>query len=282
MGHNPQSAATIFAIGSIFAWGASDFVGGYATRRANAFLYTAATHLFGMVSMVSIAILTRAEFPTPTQVWWSLLAGATGGVSLALFYKALSSGNMGLIAPISAVLGAGIPTLFSIATEGFPGYGHVFGFLLAGTGVWLISRSEDGLGRPEGLWLAVLAGIGFASFYICIRQAGDGAAVWTATISRTASLFITSAIVLALGYFRNPLDRRSVGLAFCSGLLDVTGTAVFIRASQAGRLDEAVVVSSLYPAITVLLARLLLREHFTRWKLVGMLAALVAVPIIAG
>jgi drug/metabolite transporter (DMT)-like permease len=78
------------------------------------------------------------------------------------------------------------------------------------------------------------------------------------------------------------LDRRSIGLAFCSGFLDVTGTAVFIRASQAGRLDEAVVVSSLYPAVTVLLARLILREHFTRWKLIGMLAALAAVPIIAG
>jgi len=91
-----------------------------------------------------------------------------------LFFKALASGKMGLAAPVSAVLGAGIPTIFSMMTEGFPGVGHVLGFVLAGIGVWLISRAEDGGTRPEGLGLAVLAGIGFAGFYICIRQAGDG------------------------------------------------------------------------------------------------------------
>jgi drug/metabolite transporter (DMT)-like permease len=279
---NVSSTVVLLSLCAVFVWGASDFPGGYASRRANAFLFTALAHLSGMSAMGFIALIIGAPFPPHPQVFWSLAAGAIGGVSLALFYKALSSGKMGLTAPVAAVLGAGIPTIFSMRTEGFPGYGHVFGFLLAGLGVFLISRSEDGGERPAGIGLAVIAGIGFAGFYICIRQAGDGAAVWTAAISRCASLIVTSVVVILGKHWRQGLSRPVFYLAILAGLLDVTGSAFFIRASQAGRLDEAVVLSSLYPAVTVLLARLLLHEHFTRWKLVGMLAALIAVPIIAG
>ena len=195
--------------------------------------------------------------------------------------QSVGLGKNGIGGPISAVLGAALPTIFSIATEGFPGIGHIFGFVLAGIGVWLISRAEDGGARPEGLGLAVLAGIGFAGFYICIRQAGEGSAVWTATIARAASFLVTSTIVL-LGRQWQRVATPIAGLAAMVGLFDVSGSMAFIRASQAGRLDEAVVLSSLYPVVTVLLARVLLHEHFTRWKLVGMVAALVAVPIIAG
>ena len=126
------------------------------------------------------------------------------------------------------------------------------GFVLAGIGVWLISRAEDGGTRPEGLGLAVLAGIGFAGFYICIRQAGDGSAVWTATIARAASFVVTSTIVLVGGHWQRTAPVI-LGMACMVGFLDVTGSMAFIRASQAGRLDEAVVLSSLYPVVTVLL-----------------------------
>jgi drug/metabolite transporter (DMT)-like permease len=277
---NPQFAALFFSFCAVFAWGASDFIGGYASRRANAFLLTAITHGSGLIFMTAIAIAAHADFPTRPQVLWSLAAGSLGGLSLPLLYKALSSAKMGLAAPISAVLGAGVPTLFSVATEGFPGTSHILGFVLAGIGVWLISRTEDGGTRPEGLGLAVLAGIGFAGFFICIRQAGSGSALWTATIARATSFLVTSSIVMGGGGLKR-VSGPLFALAGIAGLLDVTGTMTFIRASQAGRLDEAVVLSSLYPVVTVLLARIFLHEHFTRWKLVGMVAALVAVPIIA-
>lgn len=278
---SPQFAALFFSLCAVFVWGASDFVGGYASRRANAFLFTAIAHLGGMLFMASVALILHAGFPARPQVLWSLAAGSIGGISLALFYKSLASGKMGLTAPVAAVLGAGIPTIFSIATEGFPGVGHVFGFVLAGIGVWLISRAEDGGIRPDGIGLAMLAGIGFAGFYLCIRQAGNGSALWTATISRSASFLVTSVVVILGGHWRQRLGPPILALAVLAGLLDITGSMVFIRASQSGRLDEAVVLSSLYPVVTVLLARIFLREHFTRWKLVGMIAALVAVPIIA-
>jgi drug/metabolite transporter (DMT)-like permease len=178
-------------------------------------------------------------------------------------------------------LGAAIPTLVTAIFEGFPGWRHLLGFVLAGVGVWLISRTEDGGGRPEGLGLAVLAGCGFAGFYLCVHQAGNASALWIAVCSRFASLVVTVAIVAAGGHFRT-VPRPIAATAMVAGILDTSGTAFFIRAAQVGRLDSAVVLSSLYPAITVLLARVFLHEHFSRGRTVGMLAALAAVPMIAG
>jgi drug/metabolite transporter (DMT)-like permease len=261
-------------------WGTSDFVGGVGARRANAFLFTAIAHFSGMVLMVILALFTQAPVPGRGSMMWALTAGAVGGVSLALFYRALASGKMGLTAPVAAVIGAGIPALVAAFTQGFPGYRHAAGFVLAGIGVWLISRTEGDAGRPEGLGLAVLAGIGFAVFYLCINQAGGGSALWLAAVSRVGAFLVTAIFVL-LGSHLRAVPAPVLGLAVLAGCLDITGSTVFIRAAQSGRLDQAVVLSSLYPAVTVLLARFFLHEHFSRARTLGMLAAIAAVPMIA-
>jgi drug/metabolite transporter (DMT)-like permease len=185
---------------------------------------------------------------------------------------------MGLTAPVAAVLSAAIPAIFSMFTEGLPGRIPVVGFVFAATGLWLITRAENGA-SPEGIGFAVLAGIGFAGFYLCVRQAGEGSALWFASLTRTGGLIITAMIVLVQGKFRD-ITRAGVRWAVLTGCIDSIGTILFIRSSQTGRLDEAVVISSLYPAVTVLLARVFLKEHFTRWRFVGLLAALAAVPLI--
>jgi drug/metabolite transporter (DMT)-like permease len=178
-------------------------------------------------------------------------------------------------------VGAAIPTIVTAFAEGFPGYRHVLGFVVAGIGVWLISRAEDDSGRPEGLGMAVLAGIGFAGFYLCIHQAGDASALWASACSRVGSLLVTGAIVL-FGRYLRAVPAPVLAIAVVAGILDITGSAVFIRAAQIGRLDDAVVLSSLYPAVTVVLARIFLHEHFSRARTIGMVAALAAVPMIAG
>ena len=275
-----------YSLSAVGVWGTSDFLGGLGARRANAFLFTSVVHLSGMVLAAAVALAIGSPFPAASGVLWALAAGAVGGFALACFYRALASGKMGMVAPVAAVLGAAIPTAVSALREGFPGWRHVAGFILAGIGVWLISRTEtatsDGdAGRPEGLGLAVLAGCGFAGFYLCIHQAGNGSAVWLSACSRFASLVVTVAIVVFGGFIRAvPLPVARI--AIIAGALDVTGSAVFVRASQLGRLDSAVVLSSLYPAVTVLLARIFLHEHFSRTRTLGMLAALAAVPMIAG
>jgi len=270
-----------YSLTAVGAWGTSDFLGGLGARRANAFLFTSAVHLSALVLAGSLALASGLPFPEGQSVRWALTAGALGGFALALFYRALAAGKMGLVAPVAAVLGAGIPTLVTAFAEGFPGWRRELGFVIAVVGVWLISRSEDAEGRPEGLGLAVLSGCGFAGFYLCIHRTGDAPALWIAVCSRFGALVVTAAFVL-FGRHLRVVPRQAAGIAVAAGILDITGSTVFVRAQQLGRLDAAVVLSSLYPAVTVLLARVFLHEHFSRARTVGMIAALVAVPMIAG
>jgi drug/metabolite transporter (DMT)-like permease len=271
---------TAYSLATILCWGAGDFTGGYAAKRTNSFLLTAFAHAGGLALMTALALAARPPFPSRPAAFWALAAGLSGGAALALFYRALATGKMGLTAPISALLGAAIPVTFAIFTEGLPHKFQLAGFGLAVIGIYLISRPDDDAGHPEGLWLAVLAGFGFAGFFLCMKQTGDSSALWCAVLSRMASLLLVLVIVLA-----NPIEmkiaRREIVLGVLAGCLDVSGTALYVRANQTGRLDAAVVLTSLYPAVTVMLARVLLREHFNRWKTAGMVAAIAAVPMIA-
>ena len=230
--------------------------------------------------MLILALTTHAPLPSRNSELWAMAAGGLGGTALAVFYRVLAMGNMGLTAPIAAVMAAAIPTAYGMTVQGVPHTGALIGFLVAGLGIWLISRPEGRLFRPEGLALAVIAGLGFAGFFICINRATDSSVLWASAHSRFASLVLVAIIVL-VRRGHHPLDARDARLALFAGSLDVIGTALFIRADQTGRFDAAVVLTSLYPTVTVLLARVVLKERFTRWKTVGILAALAAVPMIA-
>jgi drug/metabolite transporter (DMT)-like permease len=280
------STPALYSVAAVLIWGASDFAGGFGSRRANAFVLTAFSHICALVLMLAIALTfaRHGAFPSRTSMAWAVLAGALGGSALAVFYRALASGQMGLTAPIGALMGAAIPTLADIALEGAPSRWTIGGFMLAIVAIWLITRPEpqgenDETGHPKGVAMAALAGVGFAGFYLCIHQA-SGSPVWVAAISRVGSFLGTAVAVIVL---RAPLTLNAAGATFgmMAGCLDIIASALFIFANQHGRLDEAVVITSLYPAVTVLLARIFLKEHFSRWKFVGLLAALAAVPMIA-
>jgi drug/metabolite transporter (DMT)-like permease len=232
-----------------------------------------------MLLMMVIALATRAPFPPAHAVKWALVAGAAGGAALAIFYRALAAGKMGHTAPVAAVLGAGFPTGFAILTEGPPGNLRLLGFGLAALGIWLISRPSD-QSKTEGIGLAVLAGVGFAVFFMSVKQAGAGSALWIAVCSRLSSFVLTGLVVVKTRDFGR-MDRATVLLGVLAGVLDISGSVLFVRACQSGRLDTAVVLSSLYPVITVLYARIFLKEKLTHWKTIGMFAALAAVPLIA-
>jgi drug/metabolite transporter (DMT)-like permease len=301
-----QFPPAVYSAAAVLIWGTSDFAGGYGARRANAFVLTAFSHVCAFVLMASIALAQHAAFPSRTSILWALAAGSLGGFSLSLFYRALASGQMGLTAPIAALLGAAIPTLADIAIEGAPSRWTIAGFTLAILAIYLTTRPEksqtptqgpeqegpeqegpaqeelqaEHSGRPAGVGLAALAGIGFAGFYLCIHQAGSGSPAWVAAISRIGSFTLTAAAVVATRA-QLSLDRPRAALGFVAGTFDISASALFIYASRHGRLDEAVVITSLYPAVTVILARIVLKEHFSRWKVIGLLAALAAVPMIA-
>jgi drug/metabolite transporter (DMT)-like permease len=306
-----QFAPAACSVTAVFLWGGADFAGGIGSRRANAFVLTAFSHICAFLLMLAIALTGHGAFPAGAGIVWALIAGGIGGFSLAIFYRALALGQMGLTAPIAALLGAAIPTMVDIALEGTPSRWTIAGFAVAILAVWLITRpepagdeslgggtssglssgsprdeassqssSENGAaGRPAGVAMAALAGVGFAGFYLCIHQA-SGSAAWIATISRIGS-FATTGIAVLITRAPLRLDRPRAVLGMLAGFLDISASALFIFASQRGRLDQAVVITSLYPAVTVLLARLVLKEHFSLWRFIGLLAALAAVPMIA-
>ncbi|HSB75399.1 MAG TPA: hypothetical protein VLC12_07095, partial [Terriglobales bacterium] len=157
----PHYLSAAFSLATILCWGSADFIGGMAAKTSDSFLVAALAHISGFAAMIAVALLTHAPFPATGPILWALAAGASGGVALAIFYRALASGDMGLIAPLAALLAAAIPVAFAFAVQGVPHSLQIAGFVLAGLGIWFISKPDHITGHPKGLGLAAVAGLGF-------------------------------------------------------------------------------------------------------------------------
>lgn len=274
-------ATILFGLAASLFWGSGDFSGGLASRRANVSSVVTTAYAIGFVLLVGLALLWREPFPAPIDMFWGGLAGLAGAIGLIAFYSALSIGRMGIAAPVSAILTAALPVLFSIFTEGLPGSLQLVGFVLALFAIGLISRPERTKGRPEGLGLALLAGCGFGCFFILISRVSHGATFWPLAMARLTSVVFLVIVVLLIRR-QGVLPKRTVApLVILAGVLDALGNAFFVLATHAGRLDIAAVLSSLYPAATVLLAAIMLRERVNRIQALGILFALVAIPLIS-
>lgn len=271
----------LFGLAASLSWGSGDFCGGLASRRVNALMVVIITYSIGFAFLVALALLWREPFPSSRDTVLGVCAGVVGVVGLASFYFALSVGKMGIIAPVSAMLTAGIPVLFSIFTEGLPSLLQMGGFVLALLAILLISHPERTRGYPRGLGLALLAGCGFGGFYILLSRLSPTTTFWPLTWARLTSVFV----LLLLARFRKQAmilpGRKTLPLIFGAGILDALGNAFFVLAVHSGRLDVASVLSSLYPAATVLLAAIVLRERVSRLQGIGILLALVAISLIA-
>lgn len=277
---NHLLATVIFGLAASLCWGSGDFTGGLASRRANASSVVLAAYSVGFVLMVALALLWRESFPAPVDLLWGGLAGVAGVLGLLCFYSALSSGKMGITAPVSAVLTATLPVLFSAFTSALPTLLQVGGFVLALLAIGLISRPERTSGPSRGIGLAVLAGCGFGCFFILISRVHAGAVFWPLAAARLTSVLVLLVVLLLR---RQPLlpGKIVAPLVVLAGNLDAIGNAFFVLAAHSGRLDVAAVLSSLYPAATVLLAALVLRERVTRVQALGILLALLAIPLIS-
>jgi drug/metabolite transporter (DMT)-like permease len=277
---NRTLTTVVFGLAASLSWGSGDFNGGLASRRSPAASVATAAYSIGFVLLIGIALIVREPLPSTADVFWGGLAGVAGAVGLIAFYSALSIGRMGLAAPISAVLTAGLPVIFSAFTEGLPGPLQLGGFVLALLAIALISRPERSKGRPEGIGLALLAGCGFGAFFILISRVSATETYWPLAVARfTAILFLLAFVWLR----RQPaLPAMKVApFVLLAGVLDAFGNVFFVFATHSGRLDVAAVLSSLYPAATVLLAMIVLRERATRLQALGILLALIAVPLIS-
>jgi drug/metabolite transporter (DMT)-like permease len=148
MNHNLITA--LFGLAASLSWGSGDFSGGLATRRVNVFTVVVAAHAIGLVLLIALALAWSEPFPSALDMAWGSAAGLAGAVGIVSFYQALAVGRMGINAPVTAVLAAALPVLFSVFFQGLPGLLQLAGFTLALIAVWLISRPERARGRPEG------------------------------------------------------------------------------------------------------------------------------------
>jgi len=262
------------------SWGGGDFSGGLAAKRASVFRVVAVAHACGLVAMLAMALLSRESLPPASALEWGAFAGFVGGFGIAALYRALAIGRMGVVAPVAAVVTGVLPVLFGIRSEGLPNEIQLCGFGLALVSIWLVARPNEHIDSHRGLGLAALAGIAFGLFLIAGRQAGHQGLFWPLVAARVVSTALMVVFVVVLPRDPQPL-RPVLWLIVLSGVLDSTGNALFIAATRYGRLDVAAVLSSLYPASTVLLARFLLHERIARWQAIGIACALASVALIS-
>lgn len=273
-------AALALGTASAAVWGAGDFCGGLASKRSPLLGVLVLGSASGLAAVLALALLAGEPAPPATALGWAVAAGAAGSAGLAALYRGLAVGQMAVVAPVSAVLAAALPAAWSAATEGLPPGAKLLGFGLGLAGIWLVARGDDRGAAREGAVLAVLAGLGFGGFMIFMNAGGKGGTFWPLALARATSF----ALVLASALLRRrpwAPTRGGLGLALLSGLLDAGGNALFVLAGQAGRLDVAAVLASMYPASTVLLAALLLRERVTRPQGAGIAALLGSILLIA-
>lgn len=271
-------APILFGLAAALTWGAGDFSGGFASRRTSALGVVVFAHGFSMVLLLAAALVLREPLP-PLRAWlWGGLAGLGGAFGLVLLYTALASGRMSLAAPVSALVAAGIPVIFSALTDGLPSLWVMTGFGLALAAIWLVSGGGQARVRLSDFRLPVLAGLAFGFFFTALHLASAETVIYPLIAVRVVS--ISSLLMFSL-VMRQPIApcRESLFPVMMSGLLDTLGNGFYALAAQLGRLDVAAVLGSLYPGSTVLLAWIFLKERINRWQMVGILAALTAIVL---
>ncbi len=272
----------IFGLLSALSWGTGDFSGGLATKRNKLLAVMLVSQGVGAVVLVALAFVFDKTLPPWSQLGWGALAGAVGVIGLSLFYHALATGTMGIVAPVSAVTTALLPLIVAAITEGVPALWQQIGFAVALVAVWLLA---GGMSRHQKLKLAdlklpILAGISFGLFFIFIDRASAEAAFFPLVAARTASLSLMGGALLTRRQSAR-IALPDLPLVATAGIFDALGNAFFALATQTGRLDIAAVLSSLYPASTVFLAWIILKEKMGKSQWAGVALALLALALIS-
>lgn len=278
-----MNGAVIFGLLSALVWGAGDFCGGLATRRARPFSVVLVAEVSGAILLLLAALAWRQPLPDLPSIGWSCAAGVAGAIGLVALYSALAGGHMAIVAPTSAVIAALVPIIASTLLEGAPSPTQILGFVVALVAVWLLSSAGERTGERtrsiRELRLALLAGLGFGFYFVLIDRADPLSGFWNLTFARSFASVVLAALMLAI---RHPLlpPRDVLPLNGLNGTLDAGGNMFFVLAAQSGRLDVASVLASLYPGTTVLLAWLVLGERLSRPQAFGVGAALLAIILI--
>jgi drug/metabolite transporter (DMT)-like permease len=274
--------AIVYGLASAVSWGTGDFSGGIAAKKSSVYGVLLVVNIIGLL-LLSVCVLLSGS-PAPDTYF--LLMGAAAGISsffgLAALYKSLAGGQMGIVAPLTAVVAAVMPVFFGMIREGYPSRYQALGFMIAFAAIWLLAAPDKSQGnRLRQLCLPAAAGLCFGLTFIFIDQAAEQTVFWPLVAARCAGVVV---LTVLLGSFRSqpslPLIN-SYPAACLAGIFDTAGTTLYALAAHTGRLDISAVLSSMYPAATVVLARLFLKERLSRRQCLGVIAALVALALIA-
>jgi uncharacterized membrane protein len=286
----------LLAVGSAAAYGAADFAGGLAARRASGLAAAAGAQGTGLVLVALLTLLGPEASPTRHDVLWGAFSGLCGGSGLALFFAALARGRMSTVAPVAAVISAALPVAVGLARGERPSVLALIGIATAGAAIVLVSREDEHLHgadthdaaaamrtTPQVLLLAAASGVMFGGFFTALAQTAAAAGFWPILVNRSLS-----ATGLLLGLAFGPAvhrmgvrDPRFLRAAMLSGLLDIAATWLFHAASTRGMLSLVAPLGSLYPATTVLLAVLLLGERLGKAQRAGLVLAGATLLLIA-
>lgn len=271
----------IWGLLSALSWGTGDFCGGLAARRLPVTQVVLLANLTGLFLFVLLGWLLGEPAPQTLDLVRGGLAGLLGTMGLVTLYRAMALGQVAVVAPLSAVISLMLPIVVGFWFQGMPGWLKLVGFGVAVLSVTLISGSSHGSAADRSsLFHALVAGLGFGCFFIAIAQVQEGAVFWPLVAARIAAIIPLWGVLFWAQGGLTPPTASAWGLVASAGVFDAGGNLFFVLAEQAGRLDIASTLSSLYPAMTVLLGLLILRERLTRWQSVGVGLALLAIPAI--
>ncbi|GAA4632552.1 DMT family transporter [Actinoallomurus vinaceus] len=269
------------ALASAIAFGAGDFCGGAASRRVDDLRVLLVSLPAGLLLLLVVAMFGGPWHAA--ALGWGALSGIAGGAGLLVFYRALAMGPMSVVAPVSGLMAAVVPAAVGIARGDRLSLTAIAGIVLCLLAVCFVSIERGGgpVRLTGGPVLAVVAGSSFGLFFVIVHLGDDGT-LWPLAASKAAGLGVV--LVVAVLARRGPLplirNRGALGIALLAGVLDVLGNALYVFAARAGALSIAGVLSSLYPASTVLLARLVYGERLRPIQRLGLAIAVVGVSLV--
>lgn len=276
--------AIVLALCSALTYGLSDFVGGFVSRRTSAWAVAVLGQLSSAVCTTVAALLVSGS-PQGSDFLWAVLGGVGGGMGVGFLYRGFTTGRMSVVAPVSAVGAALVPVAAGALGGERPGALVWLGILVAIPAIWLVSSTPSSIGTEpgtfaEGLLDGVLAGVGFGLLFACLGQVPDSAGLWPLSLTQLVSVPAVILLASLVGAPWVPRDRAARWALLC-GPLGATATLTFLLATQHGYLTVSGVLASLYPASTVVLALVVLREHIHRAQALGLALCAVTVALVA-
>lgn len=275
----------LWALTSSVAYGVSDFVGGAASRRAPAIQIVLFSYPVSAVVIAVIAFFVEGS-PTPVSLIWGAAAGAVMALAMWSFYVALAAGPMSVVSPVTAVIVTVVPVSVGLVLGERPSAAALAGIAIAAAAVVLVSRepsaerSTRARIRPRVWGVTVVAGLAFALSFVFTGQIAPGTGLWPLAVARLAATILI--LLIALGTRRAGTPRGAAFFgAVCVGALDVVANSAMLFAFQSGTLSLGSAVIALYPAMTVALAIVVLRERVAVWQLTGLALAAASVVIIS-